>query len=81
MIDKLFTYDASDEVDQLVTVYEKIKLIPSIGKHAPGTEFDWARIDFQEGLLALGHGIGLHTIEWYYPLTLQVGELIQEPTP
>ena len=81
MIDKLFTFNVCDEVDQLLSIYEKVKLACSIGKHAPDTEFDWARIDYDEGILTLAQTIGLHHIEYRYPLALQVGELIQEPTP
>lgn len=75
MIDKLFTFSECDETDQLVIVYERVQLLCSIGKFAPGDKFLYAYVDLHKGILILGKD----TLEWKFSLSLQIGHSTQEP--
>ncbi len=77
MVSKLFVYGECDETDQLIIVYEIVKLVRRIGEHAAGDEFEFAQIDYVDGTLTLIRDAQ----EWRYPLSLQIGQLLtQEPT-
>ena len=72
MFRDLFTFGGGDPLDTFAYQFADIKLLTSIGEHAPGDEFNCAAIDFEKATLTLFHGAQ----EWKYPLTLQVGQLL-----
>lgn len=60
----LFTYEEWDDMGDFMINFQGVTLNKNIGKLKAGESFQWANLDFQNGLVEIGNDELIESVKW-----------------